>query len=98
MTRIDFPKIIKTQLLTKLSHGEVKWIDTPTTIRPSEFENIVPSIYGRTAFKLENRKMSILENFRQTTKIRSKIQNSLQKHRKFYLQPPEFRKKRSKFL
>ena len=53
MTKLDFPKIIKTITLTKFSHGEVKWINTPTTIRPSEFENIVPSIYGHTDMKFD---------------------------------------------
>ena len=51
MTKLDFPKIIKTTTLTKLSHGEVKWISTPTQIRASEFENIVPSINGQTETK-----------------------------------------------
>ena len=62
MTRIDFPKIIKTiTALTKFSLGEVKWINDPTTIRASEFENIVPSIYAHTAFKLKTEKCRYLK-------------------------------------
>ena len=97
MTKLDFPKIIKTTTLTKLSHGEVKWISTPTQIRASEFENIVPSIYGQTEIKAGFEKCRF-RKFRQTTKIRSKTLNSHQKSRIIELQPPEFRKKHAKFL
>ena len=98
MTKIDFPKIIKTTTLTKLSHGEVKWINTPTTIRQSEFENIVPSkSHKQTEIKSGFEKCRF-GKFRSTTKIRSKTLNSHQKYREFDLQPPEFRKNSSKFL
>ena len=91
----QFPKIIKTTTLTKLSHGEVKWINTPTTIRASEFENIVPSKSHTRRSNLVSKNVDF-ENFRQTTKIRSKTLNSHQKSRKIDLQPPEFRKKHCK--
>ena len=68
MAKLDFPKIIKTTTLTKLSHGEVKWIDTPTQIRASEFENIVPSKSHKRTLNLVSKNVD-LENFAQQPKI-----------------------------
>ena len=82
MTKPDFPKIIKTTTLTKLSHGEGKWIDTPTTIRASEFENIVPSINGqpdpKSGFeKCRFRKISLNQKSIKNTKFAPKIPQKL---------------------